>query len=314
MTATGYSSSMISPHRVFEGRFGRVYLVDVTGSLSERSHPEPTILVKHSGPTCELRAGDLRTSLGRGALLILNAGEPFAMTTEDAANPVRLVLFHAAPDWLREAFPAVAGDSPSAALSTAIEEITPRIRRLADTLAIEAINDRFLSAERLEFMLQELMLSIVDTYLARRESSPLWRGSRFEDTRIRKAIGLLRARPNKEVNIDVLANRVGLSRSRFYHLFQVCTGRSPREYLDMLCIETAISRLASTNQKIADLSSGLGFSAQSNFTRFFLNQVGIPPSQYRRAASAASNASLASTPKATPRPPEGAPEDPAADA
>ena len=93
---------MISPHRVFEGRFGRLHLVDITGSFSERSHPEPTILVKHSGPACELRAGDLRTSLGRGALLILNAGEPFAMTTEDSANPVRLLLFHASPDWLRE--------------------------------------------------------------------------------------------------------------------------------------------------------------------------------------------------------------------
>ncbi len=278
---------MITPHRVFEGRFGRLHLIDVTGSLSERSHPEPTILIKHSGPPCELRAGELRTSLGRGALLILNAGEPFAMTTEDSTTPVRLLLFHASPEWLAEAFPAVAGEAPSAALATAIEEITPRIRRLADTLAIETINDRFLSGERLEFMLQELMLSIVDTYLARRESSPLWRGSRFEDSRIRKAIGLLRARPNKEVNIDMLANRVGLSRSRFYHLFQVCTGRSPREYLDMLCIETAISRLASSDQKISDLSSGLGFSAQSNFTRFFLNQVGVPPSQYRRAASAA---------------------------
>ena len=305
----GYSPGMISPHRVFEGRFGRLHLLDVTGSLSERSHAEPTILVKYSGPPCELRAGELRTSLGRGALLILNAGERFAMHADDETSPVRLVLFHASPDWLREAFPAVAGESPDSALATAIEEITPRIRRLADTLAIETINDRFLSGERLEFMLQELMLSIVDTYLARRETSPLWRGSRFEDSRIRKAIGLLRARPNKEVNIDVLANRVGLSRSRFYHLFQVCTGRSPREYLDMLCIETAISRLASSNQKISDLSSGLGFSAQSNFTRFFLNQVGVPPSQYRRAASAASSSEAEAE-----APPEQDPESPAPDA
>ena len=280
---------MITPHRVFEGRFGRLHLLDATGSMSERSHPEPTVLMKHSGPPCELRAGALRTSLGRGALLILNAGESFAMSAEDSSAPVRLVLFHASPEWLSEAFPAVTGDIASTALNTAIEEITPRIRRLADTLAIEAINDRFLSGERLEFMLQELMLSIVDTYLARRESSPLWRGSRFEDSRIRKAIGMLRARPNKEVNIDMLANRVGLSRSRFYHLFQVCTGRSPREYLDMLCIEAAISRLASSDQKISDLSLGLGFSAQSNFTRFFLNQVGVPPSQYRRAANAAAS-------------------------
>jgi AraC-like DNA-binding protein len=284
-----------------------LHLLDVTGSMSERSHAEPTFLVKYSGPPCELRAGELRTSLGRGALLILNAGERFAMSAEDETTPVRLLLFHASPDWLRDAFPAVSGESPDSALATAIEEITPRIRRLADTLAIEVTNDRFLSGERLEFMLQELMLSIVDTYLARRETSPLWRGSRFEDSRIRKAIGLLRARPNKEVNIDVLANRVGLSRSRFYHLFQVCTGRSPREYLDMLCIETAISRLASSNQKISDLSSGLGFSAQSNFTRFFLNQVGVPPSQYRRAASAASS-SDAGTEEG---PPEQEPEPPA---
>ncbi|MGE0875906.1 MAG: helix-turn-helix domain-containing protein [Burkholderiales bacterium] len=35
---------------------------------------------------------------------------------------------------------------------------------------------------------------------------------------------------------------------------------------------------------MADVSADLGFSAQSNFTRFFLNQVGIPPSEYRRAA------------------------------
>ena len=284
-TAAAYSCSMILPQRVFEGRFGRLHLVDVTGPLAERSHPEPMILVKHSGPECELRAGDQRASFGRGGLLLLNTGETFALECADHSHPLRLLMFHASPDWLRETFPALAGEDAGAALATAIEEITPRIRRLADALAIETINDRFLSGERLEFMLQELMLSIVDTYLARRESSPLWRGSRFEDSRIRKAIGLLRAKPNKDVNIDVLANRVGLSRSRFYHLFQVCTGRSPREYLDMLCVETAISRLASSDQKIAELSSGLGFSAQSNFTRFFLNQVGVPPSQYRRAAS-----------------------------
>jgi AraC-like DNA-binding protein len=126
------------------------------------------------------------------------------------------------------------------------EPITPRIRQLADTLAVEVLNDRFLSSERLEFMLQELLLSIVETYLAgRRASSPLWRGSRFEDTRIRRAIALLRAHPNKDLNIDQLANQVGLSRSRFYDLFQICTGFSPRAYLDMLCIEAAIARLSS---------------------------------------------------------------------
>jgi AraC-like DNA-binding protein len=85
--------------------------------------------------------------------------------------------------------------------------------------------------------------------------------------------------------MDELASQVGLSRSRFYDLFQLCTGFSPRAYLDMLCVETAISRLSSGQGKIAEVSAELGFSAQSNFTRFFLNQVGVPPSEYRRAAT-----------------------------
>jgi AraC family transcriptional regulator len=135
-------------------------------------------------------------------------------------------------------------------------------------------------------MLQELLLSIVETYLAGRgTSSPLWRGSRFEDTRIRRAIALLRAHPNKDLSMDELASQVGLSRSRFYDLFQLCTGFSPRTYLDLLCIEAAIARLSSGRGKIAELSAELGFSAQSNFTRFFQNQVGVAPSEYRRAAS-----------------------------
>ena len=213
-------------------------------------------------------------------LLFLNPGE-----THVTPGPTRVVVLHAARDWLRSVFPALEEDE-ARPFSQSVEMITPRIRQLADTLSVEVLNDRFLSPERLEFMLQELLLSIVETYLARRRAaSPLWRGSRFEDTRIRRAIALLRAKPNKELNMDELASQVGLSRSRFYDLFQICTGFSPRAYLDMLCVETAISRLSSGRGKIAEVAAELGFSAQSNFTRFFLNQVGVPPSEYRRAAS-----------------------------
>ena len=53
----------------------------------------------------------------------------------------------------------------------------------------------------------------------------------------------------------------------------------------MLCVGTAITRLSTTDTKIADVSAELGFSAQSNFTRFFLNQVGASPSEYRRSST-----------------------------
>lgn len=251
--------------RIFEGRFGRLLLTELAPRDQLEAQADPTIVLRQ----------------GEGEILFLNPGEIHV-----ALDSKRVLVFHAAGEWLRRGFPAVFAAEDQRPFPQAREPITPRIRQLADTLAVEVLNDRFLSTERLEFMLQELLLSIVETYLARRRaSSPLWRGSRFEDSRIRRAIALLRAHPNKDLSMDELASQVGLSRSRFYDLFQLCTGFSPRTYLDMLCVEAAISRLSSGHGKISEVSAELGFSAQSNFTRFFLNQVGVPPSEYRRAAS-----------------------------
>lgn len=251
--------------RIFEGRFGRLLLTELAPGDELHAQDDATIVLQQ----------------GDGTILFLNPGE--IHVNLDAR---RVLVFHAAAEWLRQGFPALFGPEDRRPFPQQREPITPRIRQLGDTLAVEVLNDRFLSTERLEFMLQELLLSIVETYLARRRaSSPLWRGSRFEDSRIRRAIALLRAHPNKDLNMDQLASQVGLSRSRFYDLFQLCTGFSPRTYLDMLCVEAAISRLSSGHGKIAEVSAELGFSAQSNFTRFFLNQVGVPPSEYRRAAS-----------------------------
>jgi len=251
--------------RIFEGRFGRLILTDLAAQDELCAHEDPAIVLR----------------LGDPEVVFLNPGK-----SHRTLAPKRTLVFHIAGEWLHECFPAVFDGVERRPFTQQREPITPRIRQLAETLAVEVLNDRFLSSERLDFMLQELLLSIVESYLAgRRASSPLWRGSRFEDTRIRRALALLRAHPNKDLNIDQLANQVGLSRSRFYDLFQICTGFSPRAYLDLLCIEAAIARLSSGRGKIAELSAELGFSAQSNFTRFFHNQVGVAPSEYRRAAS-----------------------------
>ena len=282
---------MARPIRVFDGSFGRLQLIEAVAGDAPQSSPVPLIVVKQDGADLDLKVEGESLHLTRDSLLFVSPGATSEMVFQPAttagtavATSAQLLCFHASGDWLRASFPAVF-DAASRAFGTARESITARIRQLADTLAVEVLNDQFLSHERLEFMLQELMLSIVETYLARRQSGArLWRGSPFADNRIRKALALLRAHPNKEVNMNDLASQVGLSRSRFYDLFQTSTGRSPRSYLDMLCVESAIAKLSSGSAKIAEVSAELGFSAQSNFTRFFQQQVGIPPSEYRRAA------------------------------
>ena len=266
--------------RMFDGRFGRLQLIEAAAGEAPWSSLAPQILILQEGAGLDVLVDGNALRLTREELLFLNPG--VTSQAVDAIGYVRLFSFQASHDWLRASFPAVF-DTAGLPFASARETITQRIRQLADTLVIEVLNDQFLSHERLEFMLQELMLSVVETYLARRGSSArFWRGSPFADNRIRRALSFLRAHPNKEVNMDTLASQVGLSRSRFYDLFQLSTGRSPRAYLDMLCVASAISKLCSGRARIADVSAELGFSAQSNFTRFFQQQVGIPPSEYRR--------------------------------
>lgn len=269
--------------RVFDGRFGRLKLIEVKTALAAADGAEPQVLFKLDGADLSLAGTEPGIALTREQVLFFNPGTAWTAAPASGEGRSQVLLLQASGAWLQGRFPAAFGNAQRP-FPAAAEAITPRIRQLADILAVEALNDQFLSPDRLEFMLEEMVLSIAEAYLARRQSGArFWRGSPFADNRIRRAMALLRARPNKDLNMDDVANRVGLSRSRFYDLFQSSTGHSPRAYLDKLCVETAIAKLSTGRTKIADVSAELGFSAQSNFTRFFQHQVGIPPSEYRAA-------------------------------
>lgn len=271
---------------MFEGRFGRVLLREAVSGHESHSHAHHQLIILYDGADRRYQIGGESALVTRNDILFVDANRPHETLANETGASARFLVMNISPEWLTQTFPAMFRSANSGPYPRTLDAVTPHIRKVADAMVIDMMNDRFMSADRLEFSVQELILSIIDSYIAKRRStSPMWRGSKFADARIRRAIALLRARPNKDVNMDDIATQVGLSRSRFYDLFQMCTARSPREYLDMLCVETAITRLSTSDTKIADVSAELGFSAQSNFTRFFLNQVGASPSEYRRFSS-----------------------------
>jgi AraC-like DNA-binding protein len=49
-------------------------------------------------------------------------------------------------------------------------------------------------------------------------------------------------------------------------------------------MEKALSTLVETGTPIAEIGYDLGFSSQSGFTKFFASNVGMAPTEYRRAA------------------------------
>ena len=102
------------------------------------------------------------------------------------------------------------------------------------------------------------------------------------DYRIGRALRHIRESAAEAVDLDSVARASGLSRPHFNHLFRSCTGVSPRVYVNALRVETAVGRLRQYDNEIGRISQDLGFSAQSNFTRFFQQHTGTSPNQYRR--------------------------------
>lgn len=75
---------------------------------------------------------------------------------------------------------------------------------------------------------------------------------------------------------------VGLTFRRLTDIFRDEYGVTPKEYADSLRLNEAKNLLKSSDIKIIDIAFMTGFSSLSAFNRFFKNQTGQTPSEYRR--------------------------------
>jgi AraC-like DNA-binding protein len=88
--------------------------------------------------------------------------------------------------------------------------------------------------------------------------------------------------------VDELATQVGLGERALQRLFGEYVGVSPKWVIRRFRLHDAASRLAKAEDvNLTHLAQELGYSDQAHFTRDFKAIVGRSPSDYRRAAAAA---------------------------
>ena len=102
------------------------------------------------------------------------------------------------------------------------------------------------------------------------------------DYRIRRAIKRMRESACDPADFDGLACASGLSRPHFNYRFRQATGVSPGLFRNAIRVEESVRALSERRLGVSQLSDELGFSAQSNFTRFFQQHTGATPHQFRR--------------------------------
>ena len=103
------------------------------------------------------------------------------------------------------------------------------------------------------------------------------------DSRITQAFKILDALPEPRLPASELAARVGLSASRFAHLFREQTGLPVRRYLLWLRLLKAISQL-SRKVSLTDAAHEAGFADSAHLTRTFRRMFGITPSEIFRSS------------------------------
>lgn len=98
---------------------------------------------------------------------------------------------------------------------------------------------------------------------------------------IRKALEYINEHSSDSMQINEIANYVGLSRSYFSRLFAKETGQTPYDYLLESRINKAKQMLALDETSVAMVAELCGFQNASHFIRVFREKTGQTPASFR---------------------------------
>jgi AraC family transcriptional regulator len=267
---------------ILRGRFGRVALLDMDTSLVDHAHPHFHLIFKASGPDQNFVVEGERVPLRSDMLVAVNSWQQHAYVHRQGAERTLFLAFYIEPGWLADADRAFVSCAEPGFFPHAGIPITNEINRLRNHL-VRRMADPHDSHDELQESILKLCLAVSHGFSDWRDrDASLRKPSNVRDYRVGRALRQMREHAAEAVDLDDVARGCGLSRPHFNHLFRSCTGVSPRLYANALRVESAVSRLRQQRDEIGDISEDLGFSAQSNFTRFFQQHTGTSPNQYRR--------------------------------
>lgn len=84
------------------------------------------------------------------------------------------------------------------------------------------------------------------------------------------------------LSVEEMAKKACLSVRRFRQVFADVTGKPPKQFYDILRLETAANLLMRGKDSLEALALRFGFSSAFHFSRAFKKHVGLSPLQYRK--------------------------------
>lgn len=104
-----------------------------------------------------------------------------------------------------------------------------------------------------------------------------------EDTRLMKALGIIRRDFSQVLGLPELAAAVGLSQNQLSRLFTQHLGGSVPDEINRVRIDAARRRLSDTNDSVKEIAALSGFSSANYFNKVFKEHTAQRPLAFRNA-------------------------------
>ncbi len=103
-----------------------------------------------------------------------------------------------------------------------------------------------------------------------------------QDEAILRAQEWLHEHYDREVRLEALAGRIGMSPRNFIRRFKEATGRTPLAYLQSLRIASARRLLENGRGTVQEVSAAVGYDDVMFFRSLFRRHTGLSPTEYRQ--------------------------------
>ncbi len=155
---------MSTAQRVFHGKFGRVALLDMDRPLVTHSHHECHVLVKASGADTFFNVNGRQVPLTDRCAVLVNAWQPHYYDFQPGAEQTQILALYIEPAWLAEAQQSLALSAHPGFFSQPCIELNSKNRAMADQLIAEACSVGLVPRERIEFLLFDFLIELIEDY------------------------------------------------------------------------------------------------------------------------------------------------------
>lgn len=269
--------------KLSRGAFGHVSVLNAASDLVTHAHPEVHVIIWLEGDPGRMTVGDVEFRPGPDEAVCVNSLESHSHHfSEDL--PGSFLAFYLQPDWAK----ARLGQGRAGPLFRDQRVKLDRALRARALLVLQELlagpDAGDIGAYEIERMIEDL----IDGIGAAQAKGPARAtpGPRL-DHRIRKALALMEANVSGRLGLSEVARSVGLSRPHFFTLFKDQMSLTPNVYWNTLRMEEALRQIEASEESLTAVACNLGFTTQANFTRFFRDHAGVPPTLYRDAARTA---------------------------